>query len=257
MDTFDKTKADIIASLGVVDYSPKGSIDKNIIPVIEAVNSHDGIVTTSSCAGRVSVFVEGDKSKQQKVGGKGEGGHWLFTTHDASDLVPQWRKGLDEYRTVEPVDPKAPKRYVLYKFEPFILHIKCRNFDVAKKLFSLALFCGFRESGIGSNNNVAIRTSMRIDAPLGYLENDRIHRIASDEYIAELDRMALDMFEKNTKRIAVFSEHMQSFSVPPPKHIATRKEKAEKDRLAGLKRQQDREKLISDEMGYDIDTLSS
>lgn len=261
MDKFDKTKADILADLGVVDYSPKGSIDSSILPVIALVNAQPDLVTTSSCAGRVSVFVEGDKSGKHKIGGKGEGGHWLFTTHSADGLVPQWRCGLDAYRTVEPVDALAPRRYVLYKFEPFILHIKCRDFEAARQLFSVALFCGFRESGIGSNNNVAIRTSMRIDAPLGFLDGDKIHRLASDEYIAELDELARELFAKNTQRIEAFAEQIKQFAVSRPQHVATREEKAQRDRELGLRRQEqlheDREREISEELGYTLEPTSS
>lgn len=244
MDPFEKTKADILADLGVVDYSPKGSVDHSIIPLINLVNSNKDLVTTSSCSGRVSVFVEGCKNGTVKVGGKGEGGHWLFTTHSAEDLVPGWRKGLDAYRTNEDIiiDDMNPKRYVLYKFEPFILHVKCRNHEAAKRLFSLALFCGFRESGIGSNENVAIRTSMRIDAPLGYLKGDRIHRFASDDYLAELDSLALELFAKNTERIQRLADHITGFTVPETKKVQSRQEKALQDRLKGLERQKNSEK---------------
>lgn len=43
------------------DLSPKGSVDKAIRPLLTEINSVEGLVTTSSCAGRVSVFVEGEK----------------------------------------------------------------------------------------------------------------------------------------------------------------------------------------------------
>lgn len=41
------------------DKSPKGSVDAEIIELIDTINGLDGYVTTSSCAGRISVFVEG------------------------------------------------------------------------------------------------------------------------------------------------------------------------------------------------------
>jgi tRNA wybutosine-synthesizing protein 3 len=45
------------------DLSPKGSVDEGIRDLIYDINVVDGLVTTSSCAGRVSVFVEGTKQK--------------------------------------------------------------------------------------------------------------------------------------------------------------------------------------------------
>jgi len=235
MDKFAKTKQDILADLGVVDYSPKGTVDHEIIPLINLVNANPHLVTTSSCAGRVSVFIEGSKSGSKlKVGGKGEGGHWLFFTHDPRELVPQWRRGLDDYEHAAPVGADEPRRYVLYKFEPFILHVKCRSHEAAKRLFSLALFCGFRESGIGSNDNVAIRISMRIDAPIGYLEGTKIHKIAPPEYLAELDKMALELFQKNHSRIAQLTAHLAEFDVPPPKPFEPKEARAARKRAEGL-----------------------
>lgn len=235
-DPFDKTKADILADLGVVDYSPKGSIDHEIVPLINLINAHPDLVTTSSCAGRVSVFIEGDKSGDKlKVGGKGVGGHWLFFTHDPKELVPQWRQGLSVYEHASEVSPEDPRRYVLYKFEPFILHVKCRNHETARALFSLGLSCGFRESGIGSNDNVAIRISMRIDAPIGYLVGNKIFRLASDEYLSELDSMALELFDKNQRRINQITEAIKTFEVPKRAPRESKQDRAHRMREEGLK----------------------
>ncbi len=82
------------------DKSPKGSIDEPIRDLIALINSYPGWCTTSSCSGRVAVFLEGSKSpskldeqvdshegeiKSKKVktgpGGKG-GGRWLLVSHD-------------------------------------------------------------------------------------------------------------------------------------------------------------------------------
>ena len=106
---FAAKKATILASLALPsseysDLSPKGTIDEAIIPLIEKINQLEGVVTTSSCAGRVSVFLEGKKikgclshgkdvgaeqaienSKSEQIGvsgGKGNGGRWLFISHE-------------------------------------------------------------------------------------------------------------------------------------------------------------------------------
>lgn len=109
---FAAKKAAILASLAVPasqykDRSPKGSVDEGIIPLIERINTLDGVVTTSSCAGRVSVFLEGLKIKSKAydeesidsdgdqdssnvefvvTGGKGNGGRWLFVSHEPVDI---------------------------------------------------------------------------------------------------------------------------------------------------------------------------
>ena len=103
---FITRKDAILASLAApndtyTDLSPKGSVDEAIRPLIDKINRLEGIVTTSSCAGRVSVFLEGSKTASQSnagsskegdeeperrtqnavPGGKGLGGRWLFVSH--------------------------------------------------------------------------------------------------------------------------------------------------------------------------------
>ncbi|OTB04716.1 hypothetical protein M426DRAFT_150985 [Hypoxylon sp. CI-4A] len=114
--TFSQRKKRILDQLAVPeaeysDASPKGSVDAGIRDLIDEVNGLEGFVTTSSCAGRVSVFLEGSKKKNKGalalasadvdvdgdgggeteevegrklagVGGKGGGGAWLFVSHD-------------------------------------------------------------------------------------------------------------------------------------------------------------------------------
>ncbi len=117
-------KENILAQLAVPateydDLSPKGSIDEGIRDLIDEINCCEGFVTTSSCAGRISVFAEGQKKgdssenvsvgdsqlgngaqedhvdgdedvagtdivpvKLAGVGGKGGGGRWLFVSHE-------------------------------------------------------------------------------------------------------------------------------------------------------------------------------
>lgn len=105
LPNFTAKKEAILVSLAVseplyTDFSPKGSVDEAIRPLIERVNALEGVVTTSSCSGRVSVFLEGTKharleenrddaedlhggSREQAAvpGGKGMGGRWLFVSH--------------------------------------------------------------------------------------------------------------------------------------------------------------------------------
>ncbi len=130
------------------DLSPKGSIDVGIRDLIDEINSLEGCVTTSSCAGRVSVFLEGSKTASEGeeeegeeartvagVGGKGGGGEWLFVSHDP---IPTREDGrpLDNlswckaFAMEKPSDLKielagnrrdiSKKRFVHFKFEPMV-----------------------------------------------------------------------------------------------------------------------------------------
>lgn len=123
--SFVRKKERILSALSVPveayhDLSLKDSIDIGIRDLIDEINAFEGFVTTSSCAGRVSVFLEGVKRESLKdgckedvgllladeqgpvdgegdvatmrsqklaaTGGKGGGGQWLFVSHDKMDL---------------------------------------------------------------------------------------------------------------------------------------------------------------------------
>ena len=105
---FISKKAKILADLAgpiddYTDASPKGSIDTPIISLITQINRLPQFVTTSSCSGRISVYLEGSKGDGHVdesavpaeggvkatiagTGGKGGGGRWLYVSHDPVDL---------------------------------------------------------------------------------------------------------------------------------------------------------------------------
>ncbi|KAM3438033.1 hypothetical protein MY4824_003480 [Beauveria thailandica] len=130
---FEARKLKILEQLAVPDAeysdaSPKGTVDVGIRPLLAEINAEAGFVTTSSCAGRVSVFVEGRKTAATTttttatedgyddvtdggvteqsdglgsiqpavaaltvagLGGKGGGGTWLYVSHDPHPLAGQ------------------------------------------------------------------------------------------------------------------------------------------------------------------------
>lgn len=55
MATFEKQK---VSCLSQVDLSKKGSIDDQIIDLVQYINAKENYFTTSSCSGRISVFSE-------------------------------------------------------------------------------------------------------------------------------------------------------------------------------------------------------
>ena len=55
MAAFEKQK---VACLSQVDLSKKGSIDDQIMELVQFINSKENYFTTSSCSGRISVFSE-------------------------------------------------------------------------------------------------------------------------------------------------------------------------------------------------------
>ncbi|OJD20720.1 hypothetical protein ACJ73_07943 [Blastomyces percursus] len=69
---FEAKKQKILRDLSApdeeyTDLSPKGSVDAGIRDLIHSINQIPGLVTTSSCAGRISVFLEGGGSGREKT----------------------------------------------------------------------------------------------------------------------------------------------------------------------------------------------
>ncbi|ODV60938.1 tRNA methyltransferase TYW3 [Ascoidea rubescens DSM 1968] len=248
-DSFDQKKKSILEEIAtnsdqLPDASPKGTIDELCIPIIQLINTHKDLVTTSSCSGRVSVFLEGSKIKNLKftennhqdndklildietpdsnnikIGGKGEGGKWLFVTHDKAELK-NWYKDLNfkflndnNNNNEEIINDSLVKRYILFKFEPLILHIKCRNFEAASNVYKIAMSCGFRESGIGTNNLLGVRISIKLDIPIGYLNesNNELELFVDENYLKIVTQLSIDRFNENTKKLDMLYSAIKSF----------------------------------------------
>lgn len=220
---FDQKKASILAEIESTqpDLSPKGDVDVLCYPIMNLINSHSDMVTTSSCSGRLSVFIEGSKVRNglQKSGGKGEGGRWLFVTHESTE-VDGWLGKIDAnaFKLVpegftDAIESSGPsQRLVLYKYEPFILHVKCRDFAVASKLYNTAMSCGFRESGIGSNNLVALRINIKLDVPIGFLDEatEKVTFCVSKDYIKFIDDLTISKFEENRTKMQILHDRVES-----------------------------------------------
>jgi tRNA wybutosine-synthesizing protein 3 len=146
LNPFQRRKLEIISQLSVSDdqyrdLSPKGSLDDGIVELVGHINKIDPFITTSSCSGRVSVFVEGSKKSIVDVaealdsnrivvrpGGKG-GGRWLFVSHDPIEIPSNTAHDSRHFHTLfglktmlqDPaLDHAQRDRFVHFKFEPMV-----------------------------------------------------------------------------------------------------------------------------------------
>lgn len=235
--SFTARKQAILAALSTpdsdyTDLSPKGSVDVAIKPLIDRLNTLDGIVTTSSCAGRVSVFLEGRKDRagpfgrvtdgdrgiareteQTAVpGGKGNGGGWLYVSHEPVTFSKQRYEneetmtkllGLIEQKGVSSIDLGAT-RFARFQFEPFILHVMTASLHYARPILAAAINAGFRESGVQSLKNldepnnfpmVAIRTSgLALESVIGYLPGYASGKGPEIEYEEQVQSMVSEEY---------------------------------------------------------------
>ncbi|TLS22671.1 uncharacterized protein PpBr36_05657 [Pyricularia pennisetigena] len=235
---FLEKKAKIVAQLATpdsvyTDASPKGSVDIGIRELIAEINAQTGLVTTSSCAGRVSVFLEGKKSQHQAqegggdaqlagvVGGKGGGGRWLYVSHEPFGDVAgtSWQDvlfGADGTgdAVADEATEEAEERLVHFKFEPMILHILTASPEHAQSVLRCGLEAGFRESGainlLGQQQQqatpmVAIRSmGLGVESIVGTVAAGGLQCLVTPQYLAMLVRISNERFRQNAERIERF-----------------------------------------------------
>ncbi|KAF4635911.1 hypothetical protein G7Y89_g2187 [Cudoniella acicularis] len=232
------------------DLSPKGSVDEGIRDLIEEINGLDGCVTTSSCAGRISVFLEGKKSisdeeqngqqdaerinapvKAAGVGGKGGGGRWLFVSHDPVDIQKHELKWAEMFgmrradtNTVTPIIQADTRntRFVHFKFEPMILHVFTASLQQAQTVLAAALQAGFRESGALNLTSsfaeqptpmVGIRSmGLALESLIGFEHDGQELCTVPEWQLKNLLEISNDRFVENTKRIERFRTLLKDFS---------------------------------------------
>ncbi|KAI9809099.1 MAG: hypothetical protein M1825_002388 [Sarcosagium campestre] len=234
-ESFERKKDRIITQLHAPadkyeDLSPKGSVDTAIRPLIDNLNSQPGLVTTSSCAGRVSIYLEGRKTAVQEnndivpagVGGKGGGGRWLFVSHETIELPPTPPASSHHFTRLFGLDGGSSDEAIVPN-DDIILHILTASPSHAQSVLTAALSSGFRESGAlnitpsGRENivtpMVAIRsTGLALDCIVGCLSDEKgdssPRSLVGENYLAVLVRIANERFVENAKRISRFQSHL-------------------------------------------------
>ncbi|BBN02828.1 tRNA wybutosine-synthesizing protein 3 [Marchantia polymorpha subsp. ruderalis] len=186
-----------------VDKSRKGGVDAPIADLIRRINSHPEFYTTSSCSGRVSLFLDqpcaaplGDDvpdSSKEKVK---KGGDWIFVSHEAAaedDVVNAVNQRYAAHQ----------KGLLVFRFEPFILALECSSLAASQQLVTCAMASGFRESGITSAGKrfiLAVRCSIRMEVPIA----DEGELLVTEEYLRYLTRLANKKMVLNQQRIDRF-----------------------------------------------------
>ncbi|MCJ1400916.1 hypothetical protein MMC11_004127 [Xylographa trunciseda] len=251
------------------DLSPKGSVDVGIRDLIDRINSIEGLVTTSSCAGRISVFLEGAKTEtntngQQNgslqaavPGGKGRGGRWLFVSHDPAEIPdtpsPEKRPimkllGMSRHGTL-PIDlDPGTTRLVKFQFEPMILHVMAASLHHAQPVLAAAINAGFRESGVQSLKNlddwnafpmVAIRSAgIGLSSLIGYAldddEEESVQCVVEESYLHLLLSTANYRFLENSKRVGRFQSQLSQNGHKEERHWEDGKARGERMKAQGL-----------------------
>ncbi|XP_068963526.1 tRNA wybutosine-synthesizing protein 3 homolog isoform X1 [Petaurus breviceps papuanus] len=180
-------------SLSKADLSRKGSVDEDVVELVRLLNAREQFFTTSSCAGRILLLDGGPEGREPQKQKR----PWLLVTHGrctAGDLLSALKEAQGD---------------AVLKFEPFVLHVQCRQLQDAQVLHSVAVDSGFRNSGITVGKRgktmLAVRSTHGLEVPLSH--EGRL--MVTEEYIDFLLNVANQKMEENKRRIERFYSCLQ------------------------------------------------
>jgi tRNA wybutosine-synthesizing protein 3 len=170
-------------TLSKADYSKKGSIDKEIEPFLNKVNSLPNYYTTSSCAGRIDVISLSESKRKDES-------EWLFVSHQPV-MIEEILNSLKS----------LPNNEVWFRMESAIVHICCKTLDDATSLLIKAKEAGLKHSGILSITEkriiVEIFGSEKIDTIIA--KNSKL--IVDNNYLGILVEIANSKLKETRKKI--------------------------------------------------------
>ncbi len=134
-------------------YKKEELIDKDIVFLLDKINSIGYFVTLSSCSGRI-VLLDIPKFGDKK------NAEFIFKSHEFVS-PSKYKQIFDLIKTCQ--------KECWFLTQPPIIHIMAKNLNYAKLLMNIAVESGFRESGIVSLKNYVVRihSSERIETIIG------------------------------------------------------------------------------------------
>ena len=130
----------------------EGLVDEGVISVLNSLNSHPDIFTTSSCAGRIQLIVLPDIGRKDSV-----------------ELRKTWHRPVEFEEVKEALDNLdiPPNSIVILQGQSPIFHVACRTMELAQKFRGIVHSQGWKYSSLITGNEdkwvVEILSANRID----------------------------------------------------------------------------------------------
>lgn len=170
----------------------EGLVDRDIIPLLEKINSRDEYFTTSSCSGRIAVMQMPDFG--DKVNAR-----WLG----------KWHREVSLEEVLEAVGRHDAGMLWLMVHSP-ILHVASKTLEDAVRLLNTGILSGFKNSNIKSVSHkklvVEIHSTERLDVPLG--EDGELW--VSEDYMARAVEMANRQLRRAKGKLKKLEENVEN-----------------------------------------------
>ena len=167
-----------------------GRVDRDIVWILNIINSLENYYTTSSCSGRIQVTANtlpGEKFS-------------LIT-------LAKWHHVI-KLKDLLIVLEKSPEENMWFAVQPPIIHIACRDLESAIDMLKHARNNGFKHAGIqGVKENrvmIEITSTERIETPLR-LDGHDLYR---KEHLGKLVKAANNLLIKSKTRMVNFGSSL-------------------------------------------------
>ena len=166
-------------------------VDKDIIPILDIINTLDDYYTSSSCYGRI-VLLEipevGDKKNAVFLG--------------------KWHRKISSDEILNAAE-KANKGLLWILAQSPIIHVGAKSNKAADKILKTAISCGFKNSGLKSidkNIVVEILSTGRLDSPVG---NDG-KLFCESEHLELLVKISNDIMKRSISKLNKLEKELKT-----------------------------------------------
>jgi len=157
-----------------------GEVDKDIISLLDKLNSTPIFYTTSSCSGRIVLIT------LPEIGDK-RNAFFLGKWHHAVDSGKVW-EALKKYK----------EDYLFMLMQSPVIHIVCKDMESANALIKISLECGFKYTSIKNIKEegilVEILSTENLHIPLG--KNGKLLVKEIDFFVEMANKMLLRSKQK-------------------------------------------------------------
>lgn len=169
-----------------------GEVDVPIVPLLDLLNRHPGIVTTSSCSGRI-VLLETDIMERKRESAFYRKWHRPVTTDEVWEALLSYSGDV-----------------LWFKVDPFILHVAFADVSTALDVIRLARASGFKIAGIQACDVSKVHVEIRgIDTMALPVYRGRL--LVDRPYVREIVAFANRKMVRNARRTALFFSHLLSY----------------------------------------------
>ncbi len=161
----------------------KGEVDPPAVPLLKVLNSYEGIVTTSSCSGRVILLAT---SKEEDKA--------------SSYFHRKWHRPVMVEEVLEGVN-SFQGDVLWFKVDPLIFHVAAKDLEIAYGLVKEARKAGVKIAGIQVIEDYRVNVEVRgIDSMALPLFWDG-EKIVNDGYLRSIVPIANRKMVKNQQRL--------------------------------------------------------